>query len=212
MIWMIVGGLCLAYFVALVSVGMDFSLIWLLGGAVLFGWGAFRRFGKWSLPSGLRISLEVFVGVCLVIFLLVEGLIFSGMFSKGKDNLDYLIVLGAQVRKQEPSPALKKRLHTAYAYLEKNPDTKVVVSGGKGSGEEISEAEAMCKYLLELGIEKERILMEDASTNTVENLKFSAELIDKEAQVGIVTNNFHVYRSVRLARKQGYTSDRKSVV
>lgn len=121
-------------------------------------------------------------------------------------ELEYLIVLGAHINGTEPSRALQNRLNTAMEYLEKNPKTLVVVSGGKGSDEDISEAEAMGKYLICRGIAAERIILEDQSTNTVENLKFTAKLISKEAKIGIVTNDFHIYRSLKLAKKQGYTS------
>ncbi|MEI3193353.1 MAG: YdcF family protein [Lachnospiraceae bacterium] len=99
---------------------------------------------------------------------------------KRRVRTDYLVVLGAQVRGTVPSRALKKRLDTAAEYLGKNLETKVVVSGGKGAGEEITEAEAMENYLLELGIEKDRIIMEDRSTTTSENLRYTGELIDRE--------------------------------
>lgn len=205
MIWMILGGTCLLYFIVLFSIGMDFSVIWLLGGLALFGWGTFHFFGRWHMPGGLRIGIGVLAGICMAVFVGVEILIFTGMFSKGEGNLDYLIVLGAQVRGTEPSRALKKRLNTAVTYLLENPDTMAVVSGGMGSGEEITEAEAMEAYLLEKGISKDRIIREDQSTSTVENIDFTAKLIDREKRIGLVTNNFHVYRAVSLAKKQGYT-------
>ena len=88
--------------------------------------------------------------------------------------------------------------------LEENEATLVVVSGGKGSNEPVSEAQGMFDYLVAKGIAPERIVMEDKSTNTKENLEFSQKLIPEAASVGIVTNNFHVYRGTRLAVKQGF--------
>lgn len=203
--WMVLGGICLLYFLLLLGVGMDFSVIWLLAGAGSVMVGLFRHFGKWKLPK----TVSVAAGGCLLLLLLVfagiEGLIMTGMFAKGESGLDYLVVLGAQVRGTVPSRALKKRLDTAAEYLGKNPETKVVVSGGKGAGEEISEAEAMENYLLELGIEKDRIIMEDQSATTSENLRYTGELIDREKKIGLVTNNFHIYRALKMAEKQGYT-------
>lgn len=205
MIWMILGAICLTYFVVLLCVGMDFSLIWLLAGLALIGWGVLLCVWPKTIPGGLRIGVRIFVGAAVLVFLGVELLIFTGMFSKGKQGLDYLVVLGAQVRGTEPSRALKKRLDKASSYLQENPDTKVVVSGGMGHGEEITEAEAMKEYLLKKGIAEDRVIEEDRSTNTVENLQFTGELIDRGQSIGLVTNNFHVYRAVRLAKKQGYT-------
>ena len=120
-------------------------------------------------------------------------------------ELEYLIVLGAHINGTEPSRALMYRLNTACEYLKAHPETKAVVSGGKGSNEEISEAEAMKRNLVLRGIAESRIILEDQSTKTLENMKFTARLIDKNARIGIVTNNFHIYRSLKLAKKQGYS-------
>ena len=203
--WMVFGGICLLYFLLLLGVGMDFSVIWLLAGAGSMTVGLLHHFGKWKLPK----TVSVAAGGCLLLLLLVfagiEGLIMTGMFAKGESGLDYLVVLGAQVRGTVPSRALKKRLDTAAEYLGENPETRVVVSGGKGAGEEITEAEAMENYLLELGIEKDRIIMEDRSATTSENLSYTGDLIDREKKIGLVTNNFHIYRALKMAEKQGYT-------
>ena len=81
----------------------------------------------------------------------------------------------------------------------------VIVTGGQGSNEHITEAEGMYGYLVEAGIGAERILQEDQATNTVENLVFSSAFLDKETdKVVLVTNNFHMFRALSLARGQGY--------
>ena len=116
-----------------------------------------------------------------------------------------MIVLGAQMKPDGPSRVLQYRLDAAYDYLVENPDTKVIVSGGQGSDEMISEAQGMYDYLAGRGIEKERIIREDRSVNTVQNLKYSAEFLDREQDsVCIVSNNFHMFRARRLAEKLGY--------
>ncbi|HJA93962.1 MAG TPA: YdcF family protein [Candidatus Eisenbergiella merdipullorum] len=152
----------------------------------------------------MRSALVGLFAAGLLFFLLIEGLIVSRFQAKGEQGLDYLVVLGAQMRENGPSKALKLRLDTAYDYLMENPDTVVVVSGGQGSNEPVSEAQGMYDYLTGRGIAPERIRMEDRSRNTVENLQFSRAFIPKGASVGIVTNNFHVYRAERLAEGQGY--------
>ncbi|MCI8355275.1 MAG: YdcF family protein, partial [Lachnospiraceae bacterium] len=82
---------------------------------------------------------------------------------------------------------------------------RVIVSGGQGPDEHISEAQGMYDYLVEKGIDKNRILKEDKSVNTFQNLSFSAQYLDREQDaVGVVTNNFHVFRAVRTAKKAGY--------
>ena len=91
------------------------------------------------------------------------------------------------------------------AYLTVNEDTVCIVSGGQGSNEPCSEAEGMYRYLTEKGIEPERIIMEDKSTDTSENIAYSMDLIGrKDVSVGIVTNNFHVFRGVHLAKAAGF--------
>ena len=100
--------------------------------------------------------------------------------------------------------ALLERTRRALQYLEENPGTRAVLSGGKGDGENISEAEAMYRYLTEHGIEEERLIREDRSTNTKENLDFSLKLIGStEVSIGVVTNNFHVFRGVLIGKKCG---------
>ena len=123
---------------------------------------------------------------------------------KTRSDLDYIIVLGAHVNGTKLTLALLERVRRALLYLEENPDTKAVLSGGRGDGEQISEAEAMYSYLTEHGISPERLIKEEDSTNTKENLDFSLRLIGSmEYSIGIVTNNFHVFRGVAIGRKCG---------
>lgn len=122
-------------------------------------------------------------------------------------SVDVLIVLGAGVWGDQPSPQLKLRLETAAALYIKNPDMKIIVSGGQGPDEDISEAQAMHNYLIRLGVNEAAILMEDQSTSTVENLRFSKAMLDSlgfdNPAIGIVTTNFHMYRAKMLARRFG---------
>lgn len=123
---------------------------------------------------------------------------------KIKNNLDYIIVLGAHVDGTRLSMALLERTRRALQYLENNPDTKAVLSGGQGRGEAVSEAKAMYDYLTGHGISRERLILEERSTNTKENLDFSLEKIgDLNKSVGVVTNNFHVFRGVAIGKKCG---------
>lgn len=120
-------------------------------------------------------------------------------------DLDYLIVLGAQVDGTRLTRALLERTGRALQYLEDNPRTRAVLSGGKGKGEEISEARAMFGYLTAHGIAEERLILEEKSVNTKENLDFSLEKIGStDVSVGVVTNNFHVFRGVAIGRKCGF--------
>jgi len=141
-----------------------------------------------------------------IVFAAVEILILSAMVVMPKKKLKYIIILGAQIRGKKMTGSLKRRLDKGLRYLQENPETICIVSGGKGRGEDISEAEAMFQYLCDCGIEENRIYMEDKSTTTYENLVFSKQFIDKleKDSVGIVSNNFHIYRAMKMARILGY--------
>ena len=134
-------------------------------------------------------------------------MILSQYNANAESGADYMVVLGAQWKSSGPSEALRRRLDTAAAYLRQNPGTKVVVSGGQGGDESISEAAGMKQYLMNAGIEEERILTEDKSSNTYENLVLSGEYLDRRNdRVVIVTNNFHMFRALKIAQKQGYAN------
>lgn len=189
--------------------GSYFFLLWAVIGAGFFFLAGCVHFHVWKkLPRPLRGIFLMGVILCLFLFLFLEGLIISGFSRDGKENLDYVIVLGAQVHKSGPSRVLKMRLDTAYDYAVKNPDTVLIVSGGQGGNEPFAEAKGMYDYLVEKGLDEDRIIMEDKSTNTYENLIFSKGILDSlgdgQAEIGIVSNNFHVYRAVQLAKHNQY--------
>ena len=117
----------------------------------------------------------------------------------------WIIVLGAQVRGRKITDSLKRRLDCASEYLKEHPEVHVIVSGGQGKDEEVTEAYAMARYLECEGLDRRRIVQEDVSVNTLENLKFSRNLIaDVDTPVGIVSNNFHVYRGCVYAKRAGF--------
>ena len=207
-IFLVIGILCCLYCIGIFLSGVFgswFFLTWGVLGIGCFGVSGVFASGLWNrLPVLIKGTALVLFCAGLLFFLLTEGLIVSRFWAKGEAGLDYLVVLGAQMRENGPSKALRFRLDTAYDYLVENPDTIVIVSGGKGSNEPVSEAQGMYDYLAGRGIDPKRIRLEDRSKSTVENLRFSQAFIEKGASVGIVTNNFHVYRAERLAAGQGY--------
>ncbi len=127
---------------------------------------------------------------------------------RSPENAKAVIVLGCKVNGEKPSRMLARRLDSAYEFLSEHNDVIVVVSGGKGDDEKISEAEAMKKYLLDKGISPDRIITEDMSVNTHENLKFSANILETKNinDVAIVTDGFHQYRAGYIAEKFGLES------
>ncbi len=204
----VLGILCMIYgvVIALIRSGSHFFIIWLsLGGLLLFLSAGYSRHWFSVFPSWIRYGLTGCVSVILLMFVIVGGIILTQFHATAPKGMGYLIVLGAQVKDGKPSVVLQYRLKTALCYLKENPDTICIVSGGQGANESISEAQCMAEYLTEHGIDSERILQENQSGNTSENIKFSSHLISEENEkvsVGIVTNNFHMYRARFLARHQ----------
>ena len=152
----------------------------------------------------------------LVALLCLVLMVFSGfLFLYGsKDNVQYdedvVIILGAGVRGEEVSRMLAKRLDKAVEYYAKNPDAIFIVSGGQGPQENISEALAMERYLIEHGIPAAQIIREERSTSTFENFSFSREILERKFPngytVAFITNDFHVYRAERIAQYAGITA------
>ena len=123
---------------------------------------------------------------------------------------DAVVVLGAGVNGTQPSLSLYTRLTAALDYLEENPDVPVVLTGGLGYGEEITEARCMYDWLTARGVDPARLIMEEQAGNTAENFDFSKELLEEqgidpaENLVAVVTNDFHIARSRLIAARQGY--------
>ena len=208
-VFYIAAAVCVCYAVGIVmtkAAGTRFFMVWFGVAAMLVLGGIFLQKGIWyRMPPIYRIGLAGGIGTAVFFFILVQGLILSGFHAKAPENLSYIVVLGAQMKQNGPSIALARRLDAAAAYLEKNPDTICVVSGGQGNNEPVSEAEGMYQYLTAKGIEAERIIKEDRSRNTFENLEFARKLIPEQIEkVGIVTSNFHVYRAVQLSKLHGF--------
>lgn len=210
-VFAILGILCLLYCFSIalfMGYGTGFFLIWGVMAIVFGGLSVLFAHPKWlaNIPRWIRWSAVICCMAGLGLFGTVEGMILGQFNAEASSGADYMIVLGAQWKTSGPSYVLQKRLDKAMEYLQENPDTIVIVSGGQGSNEPITEAAGMKGYLEEKGIASERILAEDKSTNTYENLVFSAELLDKEnSRVVLVTNNFHVFRTCSIAKMQGYT-------
>lgn len=183
--------------------GLSMSTVWLgltAAFAIAAALNAWRKTPKW-----VNIAIRELFAVGLTALIVLEGLVFTGMHARPAENIEYLIILGARVEQDGPSPALQRRLNAALEYLADHPEVKIVASGGQGADEPTSEAECIRDALVQAGIAPERILIEDQSTTTAENLRNSLNLIgDSEAPVAIVTNNFHVWRAVHLAEKAGF--------
>lgn len=127
------------------------------------------------------------------------GLVIHGSYDHIQGDPQIMIILGCQVKPWGPSILLQDRLDEALDYLEDHPDMTVVVSGGQGPDEHMSEAEAMAEYLIEKGFAQEQILLEDQSHNTLQNLRCSSQVLhdngyDTTDEIIVVSNGFHLTR------------------
>lgn len=123
-----------------------------------------------------------------------------------------VVVLGAKVEGNgSPGKVLEKRLDTAYEYLRERPELFCIVSGGQGADEPISEARAMKNYLTSRGIPEDRIIIEDKSSNTIENFENTRAILDaigkSENPIAIITTNFHIPRAEILVNRLGIQND-----
>ena len=211
--------------------GTSFWLTWMAFAALFVSLGLSFQFHWWALmPKIARNIIITLLAIGLTCFGMIETRIIMAMNAMPSPGLDYVIVLGAQVRASGPSRVLRYRLDAAIDYLEANPNTICVVSGGQGPNEPFPEAEGMADYLEEHGIDGERILEESESTTTEENIRFSRKLINNDltgngnanssgansetdestaakssddVSIGLVTNNFHMFRALQIAHAGG---------
>lgn len=139
--------------------------------------------------------------------------IFIAVYGKS-DNATYredaVIVLGAGIRGETPSAPLALRLDKALEYANKNKEAVIVVSGGQGYQEDITEALAMERYLIKMGLSADRIIKEEKATNTYENLSFSKEILERHFNklftAVIITNDFHIFRAINFSDSLGIDS------
>lgn len=158
--------------------------------------------------KGIRILTNIlfFAALAGTLHLAVISCLMTAYALKTPIKPSTLVVLGCQVNGTSPSLMLKRRIEAAQRYLEKHPDTPCVLSGGKGANEGISEAQCMYEQLVKAGIDPERLYMEDKSSTTEENLRFTYKLIEEKGldrEIAIVTDGFHEFRAAMIAEKLG---------
>lgn len=183
-------------------------------GLPLLLWGLFFPALGRVMPAGWFAALKwlLIAGYCLALLLFaVTWVVIDRAASRTvPKDLDAVIVLGAGLRGEKLMRVLRQRVDAAILYLEDNPNTVIILSGGKGSDEIISEAEAMARYLAQRGVSEERYIKEDQSRNTRENFRYSYDIIKRQlgsnARIGFITTDFHLFRAGRVAAKQGITA------
>ena len=201
------GAACLLYYAVMAvyaGPSVNFGWFWIALGAAFLLAAYLDHFNAPAL-IWCRRALLALLGAGILLILLLSIPVIRGMVPADADPPGTVIVLGAQVRGTRPSRSLLKRLEKAEAFARENPDSVLILSGGKGEDEEISEAQCMWNWLTEAGIDEKRLIKEDRSTTTRENLVFSDRLAGcaKDA-CGIISNNFHICRALRIARREGY--------
>jgi uncharacterized SAM-binding protein YcdF (DUF218 family) len=143
-------------------------------------------------------------------FVIIESLVISELGSNDSEitDIEYVVVLGAGIKGSELSLTLQQRLDTSLTYANLKKDIPIIVSGGQGPGEDITEAEAMSNYLINKGISKDRIILESKSTSTQENLLYSKVIMNSEGSknptIMIVTSDYHMHRAKLIAKKLGF--------
>ena len=204
---LILGIVCVWYGTVIMSVrsGTKFYVVWYLLAAFFLSISAIGFFHVWEKMSPVAVKLIFAVIVILAVALTSTAIVILANGTAEDEDCDTIIVLGAQVKQNGPSVVLKFRLDAAAEYLTNHKMAKCIVSGGQGRTEPCTEAEAMGAYLVQMGIEPSRIIQEPKATTTKENFEFSKLYCDFENdKIGVVTNSFHEFRSVLLAKKAGY--------
>ena len=145
----------------------------------------------------------------LIVFAVTEGVIISASFGSAETDCEYLLVLGAKVNPGGPSLALRNRIDAAFDYLTAHPDCTAILSGGQGPDEPMTEAQCMFNELVAMGIDPQRLWLEDQSTTTWENMKFSRAMLEEKSgtapeQIALLSNEFHLFRAQLFARRFGF--------
>ncbi len=173
-------------------------------GAALVLYAVFANTLVQKIPKILRGLFWTGVGAVVAFSACLLGL---GVTDTVTFNEDAIVVLGSGIRGEMLTVGLKNRLDSAIEYCKGNEDALIVVSGGQGPQEDITEALAMERYLLSQGIAADRIIKEEQATSTYENFAFSKEILDEEFKEGysvaFVSNEYHIYRASSLAKIAG---------
>lgn len=207
------------------------NYIWYVFAFVFFALGKlFKLYLNKRIPLWSVVSVYTLATLGILIFIITVVIIRLSLPKNDEPGLDFLIVLGSKPDMEKNGSEAKYRLDKAIEYIEENPYTMLIISGGITRDGKI-EAIEMADYLIENGIDRDNILVEIESHNTRENLIYSKALIDKYNEdmkrntnliiindigpvlevedrpqtIGVLTNDFHIFRSIKAAKKIGYT-------
>ncbi|MDO4911966.1 MAG: YdcF family protein [Lactobacillus sp.] len=184
-----------------------------IGNLLALFFGLFLLFEPWlfsfvwdSNNAELAFRVFLFALTYWALFILLMYLFTSllNLVHFRKHTFKYIVVLGAWVNGDQVTPLLKARIDRGIALYKEQTNAKLIMTGGRGSDEQVAEGVAMAKYAISQGVPEDDVIIEDQARNTDENLRFSVELMDEDhGEFAVVTNSYHVYRALVLARKQG---------
>ena len=200
--------LALAAFFLLCLQGYSFSALVCTAAAGVIGFYTFVP----KLFKKSKAVIRVFTILLVLLLIAVgitEGFIIHASLGAAETPCGYLLVLGAKVNPHGPSLTLRNRINAAYGYLTAHPDSIAILSGGQGPDEPMTEALCMYNELVAMGIAPERLWMEDQSTNTWENMKFSRTMLEENTgripeKIALLSSEFHLFRAQLFARSFGF--------
>ena len=202
---------------AVLGAGLIFFPGYRFSTALCFGFAAllliFYLLGKHPTPAAVKIR-TVLLALTLLGLLaaaVTGSFILRSAHPQEDTECEYIVVLGAGVNGTVPSLSLWERICAARDYLTAHPDAVAVLSGGQGGGEWITEASCMYRELTDMGIDPSRLLLEERSTSTIENLQFSLDIVEaatgkRPTAIGIVSSEYHLFRAKLFAKELGLES------
>ena len=198
----------LAFFLKFCIPGYSFSALVCICLIAIILFYTFMPLVGLRFPELAKISTRIFTAILILGLLVVgitEAIIIKASFGDPLEPVDYVVVLGAKVNRDGPSVSLMDRICAAYEYAESHPDTILILSGGQGTDEPITEADCMYQELIALGVDPMQLRLEVNATSTWENLNFSLEYIEHEtgtrpAKIGVISSEYHLFRASLFAK------------
>ena len=226
MFFLILSVLFFAYFLALqiawsgffLGTFFSFCMVWLFAAAVCFALFVFRKKHLWK-NARRKTKVAILSSLGFAAIVCVVNLIFicNPRIADGTEDCEYVIVLGGGITKNSTlTDTMQRRVAFAADYLKKHPDAIAVVTGGKSKFAPCAESDVLKPALCAYGIEESRVLAENQAKDTIQNFKFSAQLLAEKSGVSVqqildspitvITSDFHIARAERLAKRMGFTN------
>ena len=198
----------LAFFLKFCIPGYSFSSLVCICLIIVILFYSFLPLVGLKFPVFAKTAARIFTVVLILGILVVgvtEAAIIAASFGSPSESVEYVVVLGAKVNRDGPSVSLMDRICAAYEYAQEHPDTVLILSGGQGTDEPVTEAQCMHRELIDLGLHPRQLRQERQATSTWENLKYSLDLIEAEtgsrpSKIGVLSSEYHLLRASLFAR------------